>query len=49
VLKAVALEFKLSAAIDAIDKKMEFAKYLPLTKGEDEEELQRQIKRELGL
>lgn len=49
VLKAVAKEFKLSAAIEAIDKKMEFAKYCPLTKGENEEELQRQIKRELGL
>jgi hypothetical protein len=49
ILKATAAEFKLSAAIEALDKKMEFAKYCPLTKGENEEELQRQIKHELGL
>ena len=49
ILKALATEFKLASAIDAIDKKMEFAKFLPLVKGENEEQLQKQLMHELGL
>jgi hypothetical protein len=49
VLRAVAREFKLFAAIESINQRIEFARFLPLTTGDNQDELETRLRQELGL